>query len=415
MEIERILIYILIFLILFFWVILSIYKKKIIKNYYLIFNCWWIIWLFISIINLGEFYLISLNTYLKIFFGLFFFNITMMKKNKKNTCNRVLNLNRLKKFYILEIIYFLINIYMVFKIFKIVDVVNEYWKVRLVFYGIKFETINMQLFSRSIYAHIYNFFKVVNLINFIFSLILFFKYNKKKLLILCILNIGIYCFVSGGREFIAYIIILAIFLFKAKLLKKGILYIGILIFFTLIMTLLRERSLDKIWLVIVTYYSGAIAYMDNLFKEGNFKFYNGELFFSGIIAPIKFLLKRLSINAGINGISEVGEKLMKFIQISETNTFFKQYNALATMYFWFYLDFGIMGIIGYSFFLGKIYYYIYSKINKNLESIAIMAYLEYLLIQSIFINKFMDLFTLLSILLIFYVITCKKYMEGKKC
>lgn len=152
MEIERILIYILMFLILFFWVILSIYKKKIIKNYYLIFNCWWIIWLFISIINLGEFYLISLNTYLKIFLGLFFFNITMMKKNKKSTYNRILNLNRLKKFYILEIIYFLINIYMVFKIFKRVDVVNEYWKVRLLFYGIKFETINMQLFSHSIYA-----------------------------------------------------------------------------------------------------------------------------------------------------------------------------------------------------------------------------------------------------------------------
>ena len=170
-----------------------------------------------------------------------------------------------------------------------------------------------------------------------------------------------------------------------------------------------------------TGYSAAIAISrkilsgDEKAKEGYFKFYNGELFFSGIIAPIKFLLKRLGINAGINGISEVGEKLMKFIQISETNTFFKQYNALATMYFWFYLDFGIMGIIGYSFFLGKIYYYIYNKINKNLESIAIMAYLEYLLIQSIFINKFMDLSTLLSILLIFYVITCKKYVEEKKC
>ena len=50
-----------------------------------------------------------------------------------------------------------------------------------------------------------------------------------------------------------------------------------------LITFLREGSLKKVFLIIVTYFNGSIVFFNEVYKEAIDKFYYGELFFSFII------------------------------------------------------------------------------------------------------------------------------------
>lgn len=98
-------------------------------------------------------------------------------------------------------------------------------------------------------------------------------------------------------------------------------------------------------MVIVTYFTGSIAYLNEVMKAYNGKFYYGELFFSFFISPLKDILIILKLSTDKGAMIEVGEKLMQFIQISSENTYSQVYNALITMFYWFYADLGYFGIV----------------------------------------------------------------------
>ena len=60
------LIFMLLMLILVIFTINSFFLQKLEKNYIFIFNIWWLFWLGISYLNIGQFYKIELKTYIYI-------------------------------------------------------------------------------------------------------------------------------------------------------------------------------------------------------------------------------------------------------------------------------------------------------------------------------------------------------------
>lgn len=401
-----ILIVVIIFLFIVLLIINKIIKRKTKNNLTFIFNLWWIIWLCISFVNIGKFYPINIKIYIYILTGILFFNIPfiILKKNKL----KIKKFGKIKKinfFYLNEIIFLIINLYYSFKMIHLVDVLNDYRVVRTIFFGI--EENNIKLFSGAIYVYIYNFFKSLSVVSYLISLFLLFTRKRYILFLGSIINLTLFCFLSAGREFITYILIFSIFSFKAGVIKKSFKYIITLSIPVLVITFLREGNLKKIGMVIVTYFTGSIAYFNEVMKVYNGKFYYGELFFSFFISPLKYILIILKLSTDKGAMIEVGEKLMQFIQISSENTYSQVYNALTTMFYWFYADLGYFGIVFFSFLMGYTGLYIQRRMKKDcMEHIILASYFEYLMLMSIFGNKFMDIFSVFP--LIVYLFLLKK-------
>ena len=71
------LIFMLLMLILVIFTINSFFLQKLEKNYIFIFNIWWLFWLGISYLNIGQFYKIELKTYIYIYTGIIMFNLPL--------------------------------------------------------------------------------------------------------------------------------------------------------------------------------------------------------------------------------------------------------------------------------------------------------------------------------------------------
>lgn len=390
----------------------KIIKRRTRNDLTFIFNSWWVMWLLISFVNIGKFYPITMNTYIYILTGILFVNMPFIffKKNKLSI-KKYGKMKKLKYFYFNEIIFFIINLYYIAKLFNLIDILNDYRIVRTVFFGI--EDNGIKLFSNALYVYIYNFFKSLSIASFLISLSLVFKRKKYILFLSSIINLTLFCFLSAGRDFITYILIFLIFSFKTGVIKKSFKYIAVLLVPVLITTFLREGNLKKLGMIIVTYFSGSIAYFNEVMKQYGGKFYYGELFFSFLISPLKYVLIVLKVSNNKGAMIEVGEKLMHFIQISSENTYSQVYNALATMFYWFYADLGYLGIILFSSLIGYIGLYIQRRVQKNyIEHMALAAYFEYLMIMSIFSNKFMDIFSVFPLMV--YLFLLKKERVNKR-
>lgn len=406
------------YIILFFLILKTIIEKKMRKNIPFIFNVWWFTWLGISFINLGKFFPIKLEVYQFILTGILLINLPFIifKDNKK--IKEVSNMKKNRIIYIMEGIFLVVNIYYLIKLCWMINIFEDYRQVRLIYFGLAGK--EMWLFGNAVIVYMYNFIKSISIFNFVISLPKVFKEKKYLLFTLSLLNLTLFCFISGGREFVSYIIIFGIFSYKAKLLSKSLKYIFILSIPVLLTTFLREGNLLKLKMIIITYFTGSIAYFNETLKLFSGKIYYGELFFSFIIAPIRFLLVALKIDSNKGGMHEVGEQLMQFLQISSENTYSQVYNALASMFYWFYLDFKYLGIILFSFLIGYFGVRLKRKLEKNsLEHLAIISYYEYLLIMSIFTNKFMDIFSIFPLILYFFFIKKIKFrikgVKGEKC
>lgn len=396
------------YVILFFLIIKTIVRKNTRDNIPFIFNVWWFVWLGISFINLGKFFPIKLEVYKYILTGILFINLPFIIFKNSEKMRKFSNIKKNRIIYIIEGIFLVVNIYYLIKLCWMVNIFEDYRQVRLIYFGLAGK--EMWLFGNAVIVYMYNFIKSVSIFNFVISLPKVFKEKKYLLFTLSLLNLTLFCFISGGREFVSYIIIFGIFSYKARLLSKSLKYIFILSIPVLLTTFLREGNLLKLKMIIITYFTGSIAYFNETLKLFNGKIYYGELFFSFIIAPIRFLLVALKIDSNKGGMHKVGEQLMQFLQISSENTYSQVYNALASMFYWFYLDFEYLGIILFSFLIGYFGVRLKRKLDKDsLEHLAIISYYEYLLIMSIFTNKFMDIFSIFPLILYFFFIKKIKF------
>lgn len=407
MENKTIIIVSTLYITLLFLIIKTVIRRETRNSIPFIFNTWWFIWLGISFLNLGKFFPIRAEVYQYILTGILFINIPfIIFKDNKNFIKKASNIKKNRILYIMEGIFLVVNLYYMMKLFWIIDIFKDYRQVRLVYFSLAGK--EMRLFGNAIIVYMYNFIKSVSIFNFVISLPKVFKEKKYLLFFMSLLNLTLFCFISGSREFVSYIIIFGIFSYKAKLLSKSLKYIFALSIPVLLTTVLREGSLLKLKMIIITYFTGSIAYFNEILKSFSGKIYYGELFFSSIIAPIRFLLVALKIDSNKGGMHRVGEQLMQFIQISSENTYSQLYNALASMFYWFYLDFKYLGIILFSFLVGYFGVYLRRKLEKtSLEHTALISYYEYLLIMSIFTNKFMDIFSIFPFVLYFFFVKRK--------
>lgn len=392
---------------LFFITFLKLVRGNFRRDFTFSFDVWWLIWLMCSFLNIGKFFKVEKIIYIYILSGVICFNIPFIFSSNKKY--RVLygRLRKVNYFYLTESLFLLINIYYLFKLSTLINIFSEYSLTRTVFFSIRDDGI--KLFSSAIYVFIYNFFRSMSVVAFLISLSKVFQKKRRMLFFLSILNLILFCTLSAGRDYIMYILIIGIYAFKIGFLKKSLKHIIFLTIPTLLITFLREGSLKKVFMIIVTYFNGSIVFFSENYKETIDKFYYGELFFSFIILPFRYLLYILGISNNKGALMEVGEKLMKFIQISSENFYSLEYNALPTAFYMFYRDFKYFGIIIFSLLLGWVGVFLKRKTeDRNTEHIVLIAYFEYMMLMTIFSNKFMDIFSLFPIGLYIFLLSKKR-------
>ena len=392
---------------LFFLTLFKLIRGNSRRDFTFSFNVWWLIWLMCSFLNIGKFFKVEGIIYIYILSGIIFFNVPfIISKNKKY---KVLygKVKKVKFFYLTEGIYFLINMYYLFKLSTLINIFSEYSLTRTTFFGIREDGI--KLFSSAIFVFIYNFFRSMSIVAFLISLSKVFQKKRRGLFFLSTLNLILFCTISAGRDYIMYILIIGIYAFKIGFLKKSLKHIIFLTIPTLLITFLREGSLKKVFLIIVTYFNGSIVFFNEVYKNTIDKFYYGELFFYFIILPFRYVLYILGLSDNKGAMVEVGEKLMKFIQISSENIYSLEYNALPTAFYMFYRDFRYFGIIIFSLLLGWLGVFLKRKTeDRNPEHIVLIAYFEYMMLMTIFNNKFMDIFSLFPIGVYIFLLSKKR-------
>ena len=392
---------------LFFLTLFKLIRGNSRRDFTFSFNVWWLIWLMCSFLNIGKVFKVEGIIYIYILSGIIFFNVPfIISKNKKY---KVLygKVKKVKFFYLTEGIYFLINMYYLFKLSTLINIFSEYSLTRTTFFGIREDGI--KLFSSAIFVFIYNFFRSMSIVAFLISLSKVFQKKRRGLFFLSTLNLILFCTISAGRDYIMYILIIGIYAFKIGFLKKSLKHIIFLTIPTLLITFLREGSLKKVFLIIVTYFNGSIVFFNEVYKNTIDKFYYGELFFSFIILPFRYVLYILGLSDNKGAMVEVGEKLMKFIQISSENIYSLEYNALPTAFYMFYRDFRYFGIIIFSLLLGWLGVFLKRKTeDRNPEHIVLIAYFEYMMLMTIFNNKFMDIFSLFPIGVYIFLLSKKR-------
>lgn len=405
------LIVILMYSFLFFLTLYKFIKTNFKKDFTFSFNVWWLIWLMCSFLNIGKFFKVEKIIYIYILSGIVCFNIPFITNKNKKYRATYGKLRKANYFYFTESIFFIINIYYFFKLSTLIDIFSEYNLVRITFFGIRDDGI--RLFSNAIFVFIYYIFRALSILAFLISLSKIFQKKRRILFCFSILNLILFCSISAGRDYIMYILIIGIYAFKVGFLKKSLKHIIFLSVPALLITFLREGSLNKVFMIIVTYFNGSIVFFSEKYKEIIDKFYYGELFFSFIILPFRYLLYILGISDNKGAMVEVGEKLMKFIQISSENYYSLEYNALPTAFYMFYSDFKYMGIIIFSFLLGMLGNFLKRKTDdRNTEHIVLISYFEYMMLMTIFSNKFMDIFSLFP--MVMYISLLKKNRNLKK-
>lgn len=376
------------------------------KNFYFIFNIFWLLCLLISQSNYFELYQISEKTYEIILLGIISFNLSMFMPLKKIKNLKIEEIREVKKKWIIifVIFYFFINIFLIFRISKNIDFINKYYLVRFFYYGIDGE----YLFKYSILQIIYEVFQSFNECILLYGIYMILENKIKKYFYYSFFNFLLFTFISGSRELLFYLILIFILCIKIrsfKLFLKEIIFIILVVF---IISLNRGSSSLKAMIeLLILYFTGSINFMDYHLREIDLKQYYGKLFFSSIITPIEFILKKINFIKDIT-IYKVGGELARTVNISQTQT----YNALPTMFYIFYKDMRMVGVIFYSLLLGIFYKVIYFSNKINNATLVLFSYLETILIYSILVYKFNKFIHIVPIL--FFYIIMKKRKQNER-
>lgn len=349
------------------------------KRFIVFFNLWWGFWLLISSLNIVDFYQVSVNLYFYIVAGIvcinigYFLSISLGLQVKRRVVLPPYNL-----FLLFELLYFSILSYLFFRLISIVDIYNNYWMVRFYFFGLELDGEPVSLFSSPVYANVFFIIRSFGFVSFIVSLPFFFVYGKKTLLMLSILNMSIYCLVSGGRDIIYYIVVFCFYVFYSGFYKRSFIYIVGMIVFVLFMSYLRQGGLDKTVYAFISYFTGSIVFFD-IHVSNTDAFSYGGLILSTVFSPF-FSILNLP-----NESLVVGADLMHFAMISDDSPYYNFYNAHPTMFFYFYKDFGYFISIPFILFFGFILGLVVSSLDhKNSFNLSVLSYISFAAIWGIF-------------------------------
>lgn len=370
------------FLILLLSSIVFLFLNGYRNNLLLIFNFSWCSWLFLSIINLQNFYIVSLNTYMHICLAIVLMNMFYfcIKKIRLINFGLIDYSNKFRFNRIIEIIYFFILLYYVIKMFKLIGGLENYWLVRSYFFGIEVNGEIIRLFEQPIFAHMLYFMKAFSMLNFLLGLALS-KKCLNFLFIMSIINIMLYCVLTSGRDIIFY----AIVYFSFYIRHGELIYfkrISFLIFaFIILITSYRQNDMYLIIDAFISYFTGSIVYLDILINNNIDYYFYGGIFLTSLLPLFSLLYSDKS------PIMLLGSELTEFVQIANGSTFYDYYNALPTWFYFFYRDFGMIGWYVLPMIIVLVYSIIFRGLNfKNREHASLMSMIDAILFFSIFKN-----------------------------
>lgn len=246
-------------------------------------------------------------------------------------------------------------------------------------------------------------------------LILDFKKNK-TIIILTILDTVLYCFSTAGRFMIFYAVALVginiirfrRFLPRIKINKiVSVAIIGIL--FMVIVTQARgmgdKETGNKIFKTVYMYFASPIGLFDywkNYMDDAHIRMY-GKMFFYGIVDILDSIIKYLfQIKWDVlKDASTILNNTERFIKLYRSNTI----NAFVTSSYYYYADFGILGVmIGNSVhgFLVGLAEKKFSN-NINLWNICLLNFFATSVIETFIRWTFVSLSNVMTIIIIFFL------------
>ncbi|EOU1108054.1 oligosaccharide repeat unit polymerase [Clostridium perfringens] len=370
---------------------------------------------------------ISEKTILIIFIGLLFFFI-----GNKKFFNVTFTIDGKKRFYIKQqnsfnklfcygmlLISFCFNLFLLFNVLSLLKNGTSYNNIRDMLFGYN---NSISLFSSSFISTFYSWIIVpsTSVILMIFLVNLFVKKLPYLFNILSFINILMYVFATSGRLLMLHAVVFLFFCYKfydyhipKKIKRKVIIFGSVLIVALVLITFFRVKdktavpSIYSYFCIDIPLLSYWTSYVDanNLVTYGN-------AFFRGILEGVNFFLGKVDLSTPFFWQMQ---EMFNIIQNSWIEVFPRNwYNAYVSCFFYFYLDFGIIGVMLGSFVFGKISSIFYNLLIKNKSLLSILIYM--IILQCIidsFIRWQLGTFTFIITIIMAFLSVRKDKREGE--
>ncbi|MGD1816185.1 MAG: O-antigen polymerase [Pleomorphochaeta sp.] len=228
------------------------------------------------------------------------------------------------------------------------------------------------------------------------SALMYFSNNKdNKIIILSIIPIILLVISNGGRFILLYYVINFVFIGMilnahiniSNKLKRRINVI-LLIVISIIIYMTVARNGYTIGKSFYTYICGCVPHLSLRLSnfDGLKKYTYGISSFQGFVRPIFSIITKIGITDNFPSLLQLAENLnnevLSPIYIGEN----LRYNAFVSLFYYFYIDFNLFGVVFLSMFYGYICKLFYYRAKKNGSNSNIIAYS--LLLQSIVTSMF---------------------------
>lgn len=215
----------------------------------------------------------------------------------------------------------------------------------------------------------------------------FEKKGNKLFSVFVFLAVALYIFGSAGRFMLLFLVIQGISMIKfygkripKKMKKKVIIAVSAVVFILLIITKIRASgSAGKKVNSFYAYLSIPVYLLDYwLGRSGGIRLHGGA-FFYGVLSFFNYFTSKLGFDIPLY------RQAYEVIQVTQdkwVKVFPNEwYNAYVSMFYYFYIDFGIIGVIAGCMLFGYVCYIVYDKAFGKKNKKALIYYM--LLIQCI--------------------------------
>lgn len=248
---------------------------------------------------------------------------------------------------------------------------------------------------------------------------------KKKLLprwfdILCLIDIAMYVAATAGRLLIMHLVVCLYFVYayyRVSISRKNKKRIRVamiaVVALLLVMTFYRSKDSSSVpttysyFCINFPLFSHWMEYAD-----ANRALYYGSGFFKGILEGLNYLLGKFDLATPLYwDMQEIFNQIQSsWIQVFPKNW----YNAYVSCFYYFYLDFGVAGVILGSFVFGKGATAVYRAMKKRDDLLSTVLYLIVLqVVVDSFIRWQLGTFTYVMELLLAFLCVRRKRKKRK--
>lgn len=380
-----------------------------------------IVWLCSYIIYLSgifNFYPMIDKVYYASYLYLLFFNIAFVLKNNQNRdLFSKKNIEKVKKTYNSKIGYSILF----FSIIAWILSINIMKKTLPILFSLGLNMLRYIIYSENtvlstlemmIINYIIRPIGIVSII--VFSIQLSLRKLEVKVLICALINSFGLIFLTAGRamfvQLCLYVLVAMVIVNKANLkfiLQKYKKYLIPTIIVLLIILSISSQRLNRDYGIIhegIIYYVSGLPYFSKLLDTNilpNTYMYGRITFAAFLDIPILLLKYLIGMDIEL-GNQIVSSLTNNTLQISPDISM----NAMASTLISFYLDFGIIGICGYSFLLGLFLNYFEMKVSNNFTMYTLAMYLYFLvgIVQSIQNYQFESISNCVVIFFIYVIV-----------